>query len=86
MDVFQNTNDEYIEFKSFPEFSKRAKIRLHDSVVLAADTGGGKSSLAINFIDDLNSEYPVLYFNLEMDDITVLRRLVAIHSGIMLDR
>lgn len=86
VDVFQNTNDEYIEFKSFPEFSKRAKIRLHDSVVLAADTGGGKSSLAINFIDDLNSEYPVLYFNLEMDDITVLRRLVAIHSGIMLDR
>ena len=53
---------------------------------MAADTGGGKSSLAINFIDDLNSEYPVLYFNLEMDDITVLRRLVAIHSGIMLDR
>ena len=86
VDVFQNTNDEYIEFKSFPEFSKRAKIRLHDSVVLAADTGGGKSSLAINFIDDLNSEYPVLYFNLEMDDITVLRRLVAIHSGIMIDR
>lgn len=86
VDVFQNTNDEYIEFKSFPEFSKRAKIRLHDSVVLAADTGGGKSSLAINFIDDLNSEYPVLYFNLEMDDITVLRRLVSIHSGIMLDR
>ena len=86
VDVFQNTNDEYIEFKSFPEFSRRAKIRPHDSVVLAADTGGGKSSLAINFIDDLNSEYPVLYFNLEMDDITVLRRLVAIHSGIMLDR
>ena len=86
VDVFQNTNDEYIEFKSFPEFSKRAKIRLHDSVVLAADTGGGKSSLAINFIDDLNDKYPVLYFNLEMDDITVLRRLVAIHSGIMLDR
>ena len=86
VDVFQNTNDEYIKFKSFPEFSKRAKIRLHDSVVLAADTGGGKSSLAINFIDDLNDKYPILYFNLEMDDITVLRRLVSIHSGIMLDR
>ena len=86
VEAFQNANDKYIEFKSFPEFSKRAKIGVHDSIALAADTGGGKSSLAINFIDDLNSEYPVLYFNLEMDDITVLRRLVAIHSGIMLDR
>ena len=51
---FETANDKYIEFKSFPEFSKRAKIGVHDSVALAADTGGGKSSLAINFIDDGN--------------------------------
>lgn len=86
VDVFEKTNDKHIEIKSFPEFSKRAKISVHDSVVLAADTGGGKSSLAINFIDDLNDKHPVLYFNLEMDEITVLRRLVSIHSGLLLDR
>lgn len=86
VDIFQNTDDRYITLKSFPEFSRRAKIRLHDSVVLAADTGAGKSSLAINFIDDLNEDCPILYFNLEMDELTVLRRLVSIHSGILLDR
>lgn len=86
VEVFKTTDDRYIEFENFPQFSKRAKIRPHDSIVLAADTGGGKSSLAINFIDDLNEEYPVIYFNLEMDEITALRRLVSIHSGILLDR
>lgn len=86
VDIFANSNDSIIEMKSFPEFCKRAKIKQHDSVVLAADTGGGKSSLAINFIDELNGKYPVLYFNLEMDDITVMRRLVSIHTGMELDR
>ena len=86
VNVFENANDKYIALKSFPEFSKRAKIGVHDSVVIAADTGGGKSSLALNFIDDLNDQYSVIYFNLEMSEITALRRLVSIHSGILLDR
>ena len=86
VDIFESANDKYIEFKSFPEFSKVAKIGVNDSVVLAADTGGGKSSLAINLIDDLIDNYPVLYFNLEMKEITVLRRLVSIHSGLTLDQ
>ena len=86
VDTFKNANDKYIELRRFPEFSKRAKIGVHDNVAFAADTGGGKSSLAINFIDDLNGEYPILYFNLEMKEITVLQRLVSIHSGLSLDR
>ena len=86
VNVFENANDKYLELKNFPEFSKRAKIGVHDSIALAADTGGGKSSLAINFIDDLNDRYNILYFNLEMKEITVLQRLVSIHSGLSLDR
>lgn len=83
---FQEADDDIITIKSFPEFSKTAKIKLHSTVAIAADTGGGKSSLALNFLNDLNSEYPCIYFNLEMDKITVLRRLVAIQSGLELDR
>ena len=85
-DIFQNANDDIITIKSFPEFSKMAKIRLHDSVVIAADTGVGKSSLALNFLHDLNEEYPCIYINLEMDTIEVLRRLCAIHTGMEIDR
>lgn len=83
---FQEADDDIIEIRPFPEFSKTAKIKKHSTVAIAADTGGGKSSLAINFLNALNTDYPCIYFNLEMDKITVLRRLVAIESGLEIDR
>lgn len=83
---FENADDDIITIKPFPEFSKTAKIKKHSTVALAADTGGGKSSLAINFMAALNPVYPCLYINLEMDTITVLRRLVAIESGLEIDQ
>lgn len=83
---FQEADDEIIEIRQFPEFSKTAKIKKHSTIAIAADTGGGKSSLAINFLNALNTEYPCMYFNLEMDRISVLRRIVAIHSGLEIDR
>jgi len=86
VNVFKTADERYLEFKSFPQFSKTAKIRVHDFIVLAADTGVGKSNLAINFLNDLNGDYPVLYFDLEMDSLTILQRLVAIQTGIELDR
>lgn len=84
--IFETADDRHLELKSFPKFSETAKIKVHDSVVIAADTGAGKSSLALNFLNDLNGDYPCIYINLEMDTITVLRRLTAIYSGIELDR
>ena len=86
VDIFKNANDKILEMKSFPEFCKVAKIKLHDTFALAADTGAGKSSLAINFLNELNEDYPCIYINLEMDLLTVLRRLTAIHSGLEMDR
>lgn len=82
---FTTADDSFIELKSFPLFSQTAKIRRHDTIALAGDAGAGKSSLAINFLNDLNDEYPVLYINLEMDGLTILRRLVSIRTGILLD-
>lgn len=83
--IFEQADDRYIELKSFPAFSKTAKIKVHDSVVLAADTGAGKSSLALNFLNELNADYPCIYINLEMDTVTALRRLAAIQSGLEID-
>ena len=86
VNVFETADNEIIELKSFPTFSKTARIKRHDSIVIAADTGGGKSSLAINFMNELNEKYPCIYINLEMDTIDILQRLVAIQSGIELVR
>ena len=85
VNIFKTADDRILTMQSFPTFSKVAKIKLHDTIAIAADTGGGKSSLALNFINDLSTTYPVLYFNLEMTIIQVLQRLVAIRSGIEID-
>ena len=86
IEEFLNADDSYIKIRRFQQFSKTVRIKKHSSVVLAADTGAGKSSLAINFLNGLNDEYPCLYINLEMDRLTVLRRLVAMYTGMELDR
>ena len=86
MQILEKVDDHYLEMPRFNELSKILKLRRHDTIVIAADTGAGKSSLALNFLYDLQEKYPALYINLEMDEATILQRLVAIHTGMILDR
>ena len=84
--TLEAVDEHYLEMPHFKTFCDMVKLKTHDSVVIAADTGAGKSSLALNFLHDLQEHYPALYINLEMDEATILQRLVAIHTGIELDR
>lgn len=84
--ILEAVDDEYIIMPRFEQLSLMAKLKRHDTIVIAADTGAGKSSLALNFLYDLQDRYPALYINLEMDEATILQRLVAIHTGMELDR
>lgn len=81
IEMLQNANDKFLTFKGFPVFSKAAKIQTHDYVIIAAETGAGKSALAINLLNSLMEKYECIYLNLEMDNLTLLRRLIAIKSG-----
>lgn len=83
--ILDSVDSKYFEIKAFPQLSGILKIRTHDTIVMAGDTGAGKSSLALNFLYGLQDRYPAMYINLEMDAATVLQRLVAIHTGILLD-
>lgn len=83
--TLEEVDDNYLELPKFPQLSAIAKLKTHDTVVIAADTGAGKSSLALNFLHELQDRYPAIYVNLEMDEATILQRLVAIHTGIELD-
>ena len=84
--ILDDVDDHYLELPKFPQLSDVARIRTHDSIVIAADTGAGKSSLALNILHELQDRYPAMYINLEMDEATILQRLVAIHTGMELDR
>lgn len=83
--ILDSVDSNFLEIKAFPQLSAMLKIRTHDTIVMAGDTGAGKSSLALNFLYGLQDRYPAMYINLEMDAATVLQRLVAIHTGIQLD-
>ena len=83
--IFEAVDDHYLEMPHFSQLSDMLKIKTHDTIVIAADTGAGKSSLALNFLHELQDRYPALYINLEMDEATILQRLVSIHTGIKLD-
>ena len=83
--ILEAVDDHYLEMPHFKAFCDMVKLKTHDTIVIAADTGAGKSSLALNFLHELQDRYPALYINLEMDEATILQRLVAIHTGIELD-
>lgn len=83
--ILETSDDNYVEMPVFPQLSQMIKIKTHDTIVIAADTGAGKSSLALNILHDLQDRYPALYINLEMDEATIIQRLVAIHTGMNLD-
>lgn len=84
--ILEAVDDHYLKMPRFKSFCDLVKLKTHDTVVLAADTGAGKSSLALNFLHELQDRYPILYINLEMDEATILQRLVSIHTGISLDQ
>lgn len=84
--TLEAVDDHYLELPHFPQLASTIKLRTHDTVVIAADTGAGKSSLSLNLLHDLQDKYPAVYVNLEMDEATVLQRLISIHTGIELDR
>lgn len=86
IEALEAVDDHYLNLPRFPELTKTLKIRTHDTIVIAADTGAGKSSLSINFLYDLQKEYPALYINLEMDKATVLQRLISIQTIEDLDK
>ena len=75
------TGDEAIDFKR-DFYMQYVRPKKHTVNVIGARTGVGKTTYALNLANDLAERYRVLYFNLEMDQLEVNRRLLALESGI----
>lgn len=69
-----------IKFTRFSILEKKLNLKENDFVILAGSTGIGKSSIAINLMDDLSKNYPCLYFNFEMVENELYQRLISINS------
>lgn len=73
--------DKQIKFK-LSSLSNLIKLTEHDFVVIGARPGVGKTGFALNLLENISSTYKCLYFNLEMSEQQVLRRLVSINSQV----
>lgn len=62
--------------------SNLIKLTEHDFVVIGARPGVGKTGFALNLLEDVSSRYKCLYFNMEMSEQQILRRLVSINSKV----
>ena len=78
------TNNKIIPIR-FESLSNRIKIQEHNLMVIAARTGVGKSGFALNLLEDLSKRYKCLYFNMEMSESSIYRRLVSIMSSVPMD-
>lgn len=62
--------------------SNLIKITEHDFIVIGARPGVGKTGFALNLLEDISNKYKCLYFNMEMSEQQILRRLVSINSKV----
>ena len=75
-----------LRFDKFKKIESNVSVEKHDFVILAGGTGKGKTAMALNLAYDLCKTYPVLYINIEMSESAMLRRSIAINTGVPLEQ
>lgn len=68
----------------YPILDSNLNISEHDLVILAGATGGGKTTFALNLLNNMSKNYQCYYFNMEMGKNILYKRLVAMQTGIEL--
>lgn len=57
-------------------------LRFHDFLIIGARTGVGKTGFALNLLEDISKRFKCLYFNIEMTEQEIYKRIIAINSGV----
>ena len=83
-DLKECLSNENIALKGlgFPTLESYLNMKQKDFMVIFAQTGGGKTALALNLLSNLSKHYPCIYFNMEMAEQDMYERLVSIQSGV----
>lgn len=83
-DLKECLSNENIAIKGlgFPTLESYLNLKQKDFMLIYANTGGGKTALALNLLSNLSKYYPCIYFNMEMAEQDMYERLVSIQSGV----
>ena len=71
-----------IKFERFKTLEKYLSLYQNDLLIIGASTGVGKSALLLNLMEDLSNNYQCMYFNLEMAQSVLMRRLIGIFGNV----
>ena len=71
-----------IMFTRFKTLERNINLYQNDLLIIGASTGVGKSALMLNLMEDLSNNYQCMYFNLEMAQSILMRRLVGIFGDV----
>ena len=66
----------------FTELDKKLNLCRNDFMVLAGGTGTGKTAFALNLLVNLSKDFQCIYFNQEMSESIIYRRLTSISSNV----
>lgn len=83
-DLKECLSNENIAIKGlgFPTLESYLNMKQKDFLLIYANTGGGKTALALNILSELSKHYPCIYFNMEMAEQDMYERLVSIQSDV----
>lgn len=80
-----NSQENILKVTNFPKIARVLKPCEKDFIVIGGSTGGGKTAFALNLLNDLSKNYPCVYFNLEVAEEEIIKRLIAINTNIKIE-
>lgn len=81
LDILNNQKYK-LKFMHYPKFKAITNMNQNDLVILAAGTGRGKTSLALNLMSDLSINYQCIYLNMEVARETLMLRILSSNTHI----
>jgi replicative DNA helicase len=86
-DMFKTLTNKKKQVKfNYPHLDYSLNLSQNDLLILAGSTGGFKTAFALNMLYRLSNEYQCVYFNMEMSKNIIYKRLLAIATGIEIQK
>jgi len=86
-DIYKTLSNKKKQVKfNYAQLDYSLNLSQNDLLIIAGSTGGFKTAFALNLLYQLSEEYQCVYFNMEMSKSIIYKRLLAIATGIEINK